>query len=247
MRDALAFLTVLPAGRRTGPPGRAAIAAFPLVGLLVGLLWWGVGQAGTRLWGPAVGAALILAADLLVTGGLHLDGLADEADGIASRLPPAEAAAIMRAGPVGAIGAGAAAIVLLLRFALFSTLLAGSPGRYAAAVIAVPAAGRFCMVWTMATTRARRLPEGVPAGSLAAEIREGARGLPLLVSGGVTVVSSLLLAGAGGAVGLGCACFAASLNARFAGRRLGGVTGDVVGAGGLLAETVMLAAVAIHL
>jgi adenosylcobinamide-GDP ribazoletransferase len=218
--------------------------------------------------------------DLLVTGGLHLDGLADEADGIASRLPPAEAAAVMRAGPVGAIGAGAAAIVLLLRFALLSTLFAG-PLSLAVAAVAIPAAGRFCMVWAMATTRPRRDsaprrgdragliralgtpepgggpvtrelavphgPKGTHAGSLASEMRGAARGLPLLVSGTVTVVSSYLLAGLRGLAGLACACLVASVNAWFAGRRVGGVTGDVVGAGGLLGETVMLAAAAIHL
>jgi adenosylcobinamide-GDP ribazoletransferase len=243
VRDALAFLTVLPAGRRTKPPGRAAIAGFPLVGLLVGLVWWGSGLVGVRLWGPAVGAALALALDLLVTGGLHLDGLADEADGIASRRPPAEARAIMREGPVGAVGAAAAALVLLLRFALLSTVFgrAGFPGHaVAAAVISAPAAGRFSMVWTMATTPGT-------GGSLASDIRRAARGLPFLVSGVVTVTSSLLLAGPRGLGGLVCACLVASLNARLATRRLGGVTGDVIGAGGLLAETVMLAVVAARL
>jgi adenosylcobinamide-GDP ribazoletransferase len=247
VRDALAFLTVLPAGCRTRPPGRAAIAAFPLVGLLVGILWWGAGRGGTRLWGPPVGAALVLVADLLVTGGLHLDGLADEADGVACRLPPGEAVAVMRQGPVGAIGASAAAILLLVRFALLSTVFADAAGSHAAALIAVPAAGRFAMVWTMARTRRRPTDRVSHGPSLASEVREAARGLPLAVSGAVALASVCLLAGPRGLIGVVCACLVASANAAFAARRFGAVTGDVVGAGGLLGETAMLAAVAAHL
>ena len=274
MRDALAFLTVLPAGRRRGPPGRAAVAAFPLVGLLVGSLWWGAGRIGTRLWSPAAGAALALAVDLLVTGGLHLDAVADEADGLACRLPPEKALAVMREGPVGAIGASAAAVVLLVRFALLSALFTGAVKGQAAAVIGVPAAGRFAMVWAMARTRGRPLdrtapgragqqtdctaPGGqgrqanrtgwdVPPTSLASGMRKAARGLPLLVSGAVALGSAWALAGPRGAAGVACACLVASANAGFAVRRLGGVTGDVIGAGGLLGETVVLAAVAARL
>ena len=260
MRDALAFLTVLPVGRRAGPPGSAGIAAFPVVGLLVGGLWWGAGRFGARLWGPAAGAALVLVVDLLVTGGLHLDGLADEADGIASRLPPAEAVAVMREGTVGAVGASAAAIVALLRFALLSTALAGS---HAGAVIAAPAAGRFAMVWVMARDRARRShgrdpgspgmrdqagagrhDQGHGDSSLASGIREAARGAPLAVSGAIALASGYALAGGRGVIGVACACLAAEGNAAVARRRLAGVTGDVIGAGGLLAETVALALVA---
>jgi adenosylcobinamide-GDP ribazoletransferase len=222
------------------------------VGLLVGALWWGAGRIGTGLWGPAVGAALALAADLLVTGGLHLDAVADEADGLACRLPPEEAVAVMREGTIGAIGASAAAVVVLVRFALLSAVLAGAPGGHAGALIAVPAAGRFAMVWTMARTRGRRDHRAHRVGgdvppSLASEIREATRGLPLAVSGAVALVSASVLAGPRGVAGIACACLVGSANAGFAVRRFGDVTGDVVGAGGLLGETAMLAAVTAHL
>jgi adenosylcobinamide-GDP ribazoletransferase len=235
VRDALAFLTVLPAGRRTGPPGKAAIAAFPLVGVLVGLVWWTAGRFGTQVWAPGVGAALVLVADLLVTGGLHVDGLADEADGIASRLPADEAVAVMREGPVGAIGAAAAAIVLLLRFALLAALLGAG---HRAGLLVAPVAGRFAMVLVMAWGNE---PQGP---SLSDGIRQTAKGFPLIASAVLAAGAAAVLAGFPGLVASGGGCLAALANAAYAGHRFGGVTGDVIGAGGLLAETVALAVLA---
>ena len=105
MRAALSFLTVLPVGGRHAPPGRSALLAFPLAGLVLGAGWALAGWAGTTLWTPLVGAALVVALDLLVTGGLHADALADVADGVASRRRGAEALSVMRDPRVGAVGA----------------------------------------------------------------------------------------------------------------------------------------------
>ena len=54
MREALAFLTILPVGARDRPPGRGSLLAFPLVGLALGAVWALAGWGATRLWGPLV-------------------------------------------------------------------------------------------------------------------------------------------------------------------------------------------------
>src|SRR5256884_6884749 len=115
MRDALAFLTVLPVGARDRPPGRRSLLAFPLVGLVLGAVWALTAWGATRLWGPLVAAAAVGLVDLGLTGGLHLDAVADLADGWASRRPPEEALAGMRDPALRAVGASV----------LFATL----PGR----------------------------------------------------------------------------------------------------------------------
>ena len=124
---ALGLLTVLPVppvadiDRRLA--GRA-MAAFPWVGLLVGSL------AGAVLWGVAalgggglLGAALALAVVALLTGALHLDGLADTADGLASSWEVARALAVMRTGDLGPAGAVTLIVVLGLQAVVAGELL----------------------------------------------------------------------------------------------------------------------------
>ena len=88
MRDALAFLTILPVGARGAPPARRSLLAFPLVGLVVGVVWALAAYGASWLWGPWPAAAVVVVADLALTGGLHLDAVADVADGWASRTYP---------------------------------------------------------------------------------------------------------------------------------------------------------------
>src|SRR5439155_1376039 len=97
MRDAFALLTTF--GRRGGRLRAGALAWFPLVGVTLGAglgcVWW----ASERLWPRLVAAALTVAADLALTGALHLDGLADAADGL---LPHARRGRHRRAVPATA-------------------------------------------------------------------------------------------------------------------------------------------------
>src|SRR6476620_7827464 len=111
MRRALAFLT--PLGRATVPDQRT-MSWFPVVGALVGTVvgcvWWG----SDRLWPPAVAAALTIAADLALTGMLHVDGLADSADGLLPHLPRERGLAVRSDRAVGAYGVAATVCVLVL-------------------------------------------------------------------------------------------------------------------------------------
>lgn len=242
MRRALSFLTVL---GRAAEPDRGTLSWFPLVGVavgaLVGALWWGA----ARLWPAGVAAMLAVAADAAVTGCLHLDGLADAADGL---LPPVDRARrleIMADPRVGAFGAVALVVVLGLRV----TALAAAPVRPLVVV------GLWCGSRTLMATAARALPDahggtgtvgafGEPGATAARSarrhswVRVAAYGMVLALALGA------LGAGPRGAVAVAVEVAAWAVVVWFAVRRLGGVTGDVIGASGVVAETVGLLALA---
>jgi adenosylcobinamide-GDP ribazoletransferase len=137
LRLSVTLLTVIPVpGRPPGEPGRgepgrseagAAMCWAPAVGLLLGGAGAGVLWAGGRWAGPLPGAVLAVTALAALTGGLHLDGLADLADGLGSRRPAAAALDIMRRSDIGPLGVAALVLTLLIQV----TTLAGgrSPSR----------------------------------------------------------------------------------------------------------------------
>jgi cobalamin synthase len=154
--DALGFLTVLPVGRRDRPPSAPSVLAFPVVGLLVGALWAGVAWAGWRLWGPLPAAAIVVLADAAVTGAIHLDAVADVADGWASRKPPAAALEVIRDPRVGAVGAAVLVATMLCRWSLLAVLAgqAEPAGRWWLLAVA-PVCGRVAMAWVLRRPRRR--------------------------------------------------------------------------------------------
>lgn len=226
MRSALAFLTVLGGA---APPDRRTFGWFPLVGALLGLTlgaaWWGADQ----LWTPAVAAAIVVAVDLALTGLLHLDGLADSADGLLPQLPRERRLAIMAEPSIGAYGVAVVGVVLLLRFASLASM----------APDALLIAAGWCAARTTMAVAARAVPYARGEGGLASALLGGGwRGVALYGAAG-----SLALAAASGlqpvvAVAAGLAAGAGVI--AFAVRRLGGFTGDVLGATGLVVETVTL-------
>lgn len=227
MRRALAFLTVVGGGDRT--PNAGSIVWFPLVGaaigLVVGFVWWGA----ERLWPVPVAAALAVSADLALTGMLHLDGLADSADGLLPHLPRARRLEVMAEPTIGAFGVGTVAVVLLLRFAAFSS----AP----AAPLAI--AGLWCASRTLMAVVTCRISYARPAG-LASSFR-GADAMPVALLGGA-LAGALAAVGAGtlGLVAVGGVLAGGVLVVALGVRRLGGFTGDVLGAAGLVGETVGL-------
>jgi adenosylcobinamide-GDP ribazoletransferase len=235
MLDALRFLTVLPLGRQEGPPQARGVAAFPLVGLLVGLVWAVVAAvvSDPRFFGvTAVAAAFVLIADALLTGGLHLDAFADVADGVASRLDRDGALTVMREPTIGAVGAAALLLVCLLRFALLITAV-----DFAFRLVAAPVAGRAAMALLLG-----RVPVREGSSLAYAFTRPGA--VPLAVA---VVAALLLVAFTAQAQGLAALALALVATAAYGGwwrRRFGGLTGDGVGACGFVAETVALLALA---
>jgi adenosylcobinamide-GDP ribazoletransferase len=94
-----------------------------VVGAAIGLLQGTVAWAAARFLPAPVAAALTVAAGVLLSGGLHLDGLMDTADGLASGRPPREALEVMRDSAVGAYGIMAVCLVLLLQYSAALSLL----------------------------------------------------------------------------------------------------------------------------
>jgi adenosylcobinamide-GDP ribazoletransferase len=229
MRRALSFLT--PLGGASRPSG-SALLWFPLVGAALGLVLGGIWWAAARAWNAPVAAAVVVAADLALTGLLHLDGLADSADGLLGHLPRERRLAVMADPGVGAFGIGVVGAVLLVRFAALaglrpSWLLLG---------------GLWCASRTWMAVAARALPYARPEGGLASAFLEGP-GRPAVVGAiGLAGSCALLLAWhpLAGAVSLASATLAAGGVLVLARRRVGGFTGDVLGATGLVGETVGL-------
>lgn len=235
MRAALALLSCVGGAR---PPDARALPWFPVVGAglgaALGLWWWAAGQ----LWPPLVAAALVVAADAVVTGMLHLDGLADSADGLlAHGLDGDRRLAIMAEPTNGAFALVVVALVVILRVgslaalapapALLVALWAGSRGAMAVALLAVPGARPGGMA--AAYARGHR-PSPWWLGLVSIAVVGVAAGVSTGTSTGPAAVALATMAGlaAAGAV------------VSLARRRIGGVTGDVLGAAGVVAETVGL-------
>jgi adenosylcobinamide-GDP ribazoletransferase len=241
-RVALSLFTVIPAG--TGgelAEGEAirAIRWLPAVGLLLGGIGAGV-LAGADASGLSsvsgvsdprrlLGAALAIAALGLLTGGLHLDGLADTADGLGSRRPAADALAIMRRSDVGPLGVATLVLVLLIQVTALATVPRISLA--AASLALATVTGRVAVVVATGSPAAR--PGGfgaLVAGQTTA--RERAASVALL---GCAVVAAGLAAGGTALAVRGLIAALAGLGAgglvqMVAVRRLGGMTGDVFGA-----------------
>lgn len=222
LRGAIAFLT--PIGG-AAPPSPRCLAWFPVVGALVGAAVGGVWWGASEIWPPLVAAALAVLADLALTGMLHLDGLADTADGLLPPVPAEQRRRIMAAPDVGAFGATAVAAALLLR----TSALASGPVSIAV-VAALWAASRAVMAGVLVA-----MPYA--GGGLAATFR-GGPGRAAAVAGLTGAGAVIGLTGHWDALaGLVAGLLLAAGLLELARRRLGGFTGDVLGAVGVLVET----------
>jgi adenosylcobinamide-GDP ribazoletransferase len=228
---ALAFLTVVGRGTPTGP---RAVPWFPVVGAAVGaavgVVWWGADQ----WWPPAVAGALAVATDLALTGLLHLDGLADAADGLLPPMPRDHRMDVMSKPDVGAFAIGVVGTVLPLRVASFASM---SPR------IALVAA-LWCASRTLMAVGATALPPAHPGG-MTATFRGAAPAVPAAIGVVLCAVLAVPDPARTAAAVLGVAV-GAGLVLLLALRRIGGVTGDVLGAAGLVGETVGLIVAAAH-
>ncbi len=236
MAVAVGFLTRLPVYRdekvEEADIGRS-LAWFPLAGLVLGLLLLGLARlVGNRLPAPLVAVALAGALAWL-TGGLHLDGLADVADGFGGghgdRTRTLE---IMRDSRIGAHGAAALTLLLLGKVAALGEVVQRGEDW---ALLAFPVVARFAVVpLVLAFPYAR--PEG-----LGGAFKRHGRARHLIVA---AVLAAGLLAPLDRAAlpCAGAALLAALAFALWARARLGGLTGDVYGACIELAELAFLAA-----
>ncbi|WP_093417100.1 adenosylcobinamide-GDP ribazoletransferase [Saccharopolyspora flava] len=232
LRLAVSWLTVLPvrAGRVDDRACRQAISFAPLVGALVGgigaLVLWGLSALSAP---PLLAGLLVVALLVLVTRGMHVDGLADSVDGLGCYGPPERALQVMRDG-----GAGPFAVVALI---LVIGVQAVSIGELAAtpwALVLACATGRAGFVLCCRSGVPSARPEGM--GALVA----GSQPLWLVIGWWLVAALAALLVSPAAAVSVLVAAGVLVLFTRHVRRRFGGITGDVLGAASELATTVVL-------
>lgn len=244
---ALQFLTRVPLPRRLGfEPAwlNDSVRYFPLVGALVGAVGAAVLLAAQRLWPPPVAAALAVAATLWLTAAFHEDGLADTGDALLGAAPRDQALRIMKDSRIGTYGASALVLVLLLRVLLLAELLRRDPAWAAAACVAAHAVGRGCAVALMAWLPYAGDEAHAKAKPLARDVGVGdalyALAIALLVLSWAgsrwPAPAHVVAAAVAGALAL---VLALRVWLR---RRLGGYTGDTLGACEQLGELGVLLA-----
>ena len=251
-RVALSLFTVIPAGAGGDLDGGAAARAvfwLPVIGAGLGLAGGGtmvfVAAGAASPERQLLGAALAMMLLALLTGGLHLDGLADTADGLGSRRPAQQALEIMRRSDAGPFGVAALVLVLVVQVCALASL---PRGQGAAGLVLAAVTSRVAVVLATGAPSAR--PSGF--GALVAG-RTSAAGRAAAVAGwlGAVVAGGLVLGGwpaaARGLLAAVAGLGVAALLRWSARRRLGGMTGDVFGAMiELSTATVLLVLVLTH-
>ena len=224
------FLTVVPLGRR----GRAAdegafgrsLAAFPLVGLALGAALAVFSLAAALLFPPSLVAALAVVLLAWLSGGLHLDGVADTADACGARSRE-DALRIMKGSTIGTYGSLALFSVLGLKIAALAAL---PPRALAPVLLAMPVLGRWAQVHaTVGRTYARE--QGTAKAFIA-----GATRTAWWVATVATLVIAVAVMGPAGLAAVAVVWVTVTVYVRWVTAWLGGVTGDTIGAAGEGAE-----------
>ncbi|MFP3869428.1 MAG: adenosylcobinamide-GDP ribazoletransferase [Syntrophobacteria bacterium] len=233
--SAFRTLTIFALPGRESADCTAALPFFPVVGCVLGLLLWLMSLSNALVncngW-PAGVAALMLLASVVGTGALHLDGLADLADALGGGWNRERRLEIMKDSHLGTFGAVALIVVLLCKWLAFSRL--------------VIAGSTFWVVLVLMVSRAMlvdltvRLPYARSEAGTAGALVHGASARHRLAARAFTAVVAVVVYGP---LGLGALVAAHSLTWLFGNwclRTLGGITGDLLGAGNELVETTLL-------
>lgn len=229
---ALQFLTIIPMPFKKEPEMReiaSSLVFFPIVGLLIGLLLflanWGLGE----VFSPVVTAAFTLLVWILISGAMHLDGLADSCDGLAGNTAE-KRLEVMKDSHTGAFGVVGISLLLLVKFAAIVSL---SGWEWEALVLA-PVFGTWAMVLAITVFPYAR------KNGVGQAFKQGATIFKLLIATIITLAAAALLAGWWGVVIMAITCLITVLVGVFFKSRLGGLTGDTYGAIKEVSEAIVL-------
>ena len=228
----IGFLTVIPVPHVAPSPTltERSLALFPLIGALIGALLGGLALGLDHILPAGPVAALLIAGGALLTGGLHVDGLMDTADGIFGGRSPEQRLMIMRDSRVGAFGVIAGGVALLGQFACLSELTGHA--RFIALVVAATMS-RWAMLMALAIFPAART-SGVGATFHTAATRTAG------IAGTLFVILLALVSGQLGMIALATSTIAVLGCGHLLTRQLGGLTGDSYGAIAVVTETAVL-------
>jgi len=236
--SALRTLTILPVPGKDSDRMVSALPWFPVVGLVLGSLLYGAARLFSGVAGgtwPEATAVAVLILGIVLTRGLHMDGLADWADGFWGGRERDEVLRIMKDTQVGTFGVCALACIVLAKWVCLTRLIVAGVPEW---VIVAYVASRTCQV-DMAVAQ----PYARDNGGTGAPFVKGAGLLHLSVAGAVAFALLLVVPGLDltsiAAVALGW--LVARAFGLWCHRRVGGVTGDLLGACSEIVETVVLA------
>lgn len=238
MRDFLAafqFLTIIPLPGHATFSGRnmaRSMAYYPLIGLCLGLILVLANHLFAIFLPHTVVAILLVVVLVLITGALHLDGFSDTIDGLRSGKSREDALRIMRDSRVGAFGTIGVTCLLILKFTLMAEIPEETLDR---SLLLMTILGRWSMVQASYRSVYAR-----PEGGLAKPFVEGMGKREYLISTILALVLAAGLFGVRGIVILGADGLLGYSIRRYFHRRLGGITGDVLGATGEVCEVVSL-------
>jgi len=240
LQMALAFLTRLPAGRIDGTAKQIGRSArwFPVIGAVLGAVYAAAVALLSPLFSPLIVGVLIVAFDALLTGAMHFDGLADTADGLGAGRTRDDVLCIMRDHAIGSYGACALMLAIALKVATIGAVIGTATA--IPALLLAPAHGRWSAVLSSAlASYARPVADDTPksVGSPARFI--GYRELAIATMIMLPVALALRPRRGGAAFLTGAVVIAAWT--WICHRKIGGVTGDTLGAGVELSECIVLA------
>jgi len=231
---ALQFLTIIPIPWQRDIREvriRNSIAYFPVVGLIIGLILAGLSWLFGLALPTGIANALLLVALAVVTGGLHLDGLADTCDGLAGHKTVAERWQIMRDSRVGGFGVIGIVLILLVKYVSLNSI---PETLMTASLVLMPVAGRWAMVYSIFA-----YPYARPSG-LGKAFKEGNRWPVFIIATIITIAIAVVSLQLIGLAILAIVLIITTALAVYFKKTFAGLTGDNYGAINEIAEVSVL-------